>query len=134
MKRKTKIILCIALPVILLSLLFTGLTKAIVFPDNNATLTFIYGDKNIVHTLSDAETENIRKILSTKNPDYFLLPACGFDKNISISFGNQTFSFACDGCNIAEISPFTRHIDITEEETEYIHSLFEKYGGFFPCN
>lgn len=134
MKRKMKIILCITLTVILLSLLFTGLTKTIVLPDNNATLSFIYGNKNIVQTLTDAEIENLREILSDKNPDYFLLPACGFDKNISISFGFQTFSFACDGCDIAEISPFTRHIDITEEETEYIHSLFEKYGGFFPCN
>ena len=101
----------------------------------NVALTFIYGEENIGVTLEDDEAERIIDILDGNN--YYSIfsgiPSCGFDKNISLSVGNRVFAIACDSCHCIQDLSNLKYFSIAQEDMEYIHSLFEKYGGFFPC-
>jgi hypothetical protein len=99
------------------------------------TLTFIYEDINVSATLSDEEAEKVIAILDGKRYDSFTsgLPACGFDKNISLKVGGRVYAVACDTCNYIQDFGNLRYFTITKEDMEYIHTLFENYGGYFPC-
>ena len=112
-----------------------GCSKTSVSEDADVTLTFICGDKDISVTLEASEAEKVIDILNGNNYDSFLtgVPSCGFDKNISLKVGGRTFAIACDTCNCIQDISNLRYFDIPEEDMEYIHSLFEKYGGHFPC-
>ena len=103
--------------------------------NNNVVLTFISYDKNIKTTLPDEEALEVIRILDKKEYDLISagVPSCGFDKNISLTVGNSTYAIACDTCNsILDCKRF-RFFSVGEEDLAYIHSLFEKYGGYFPC-
>ncbi|KIR01133.1 hypothetical protein P261_02913 [Lachnospiraceae bacterium TWA4] len=58
-------------------------------------------------------------------------PSCGFNKNISISFGDMVFCIAYDECNVVKLND--RCISISEEDRQKIDKIFEKYGGHFPA-
>ena len=126
---------------IVLLLLFTvmlsvgGCTNTVVNKGSNVTLNFIYGDKNISVTLDDAEAENVIGILDGNHyaPITSGIPSCGFNKNISLTVGSRVFAIACDTCNCVQDLGNLRYFDIPHEDMAYIHSLFEKYGGYFPC-
>ena len=112
-----------------------GCSQTSVSEGADVTLTFIYGDKNISVTLEDSEAEKIIDILdgNNYNPALSGVPSCGFDKNISLKVGGRTFAIACDTCNSIQDLGSLRYFDVPKEDMEYIHSLFEKYGGYFPC-
>ncbi len=112
-----------------------GCSQTSVSEGADVTLTFIYGDKNINVTLEDSEAEKIIDILDGNNyyPALSGVPSCGFDKNISLKVGGRTFAIACDTCNSIQDLGSLRYFDVPKEDMEYIHSLFEKYGGYFPC-
>lgn len=123
--------------IIILSIMLSvcGCSQTSVKEDADVTLTFIYGDKNVSVTLEDDEAEKVIDILNGNNydPVSTSVPSCGFDKNISLKIGSHVFAIACDTCNcIQDLSNF-RFFDIPKEDMKYIHSLFEKYGGYFPC-
>ena len=101
----------------------------------DVTLVFFYEEKNIQVTLTEEEAAAVTEILNRKTYDSILLgyPSCGFQENVALKVGNRRFSIACDGCNgIFDVSRF-HFFDIPKEEMAYIHALFEKYGGYFPC-
>ena len=112
-----------------------GCAKTNVSENADVTLTFIYGDKNISVTLEGSEAEKVIDILNGNNynPVSSGVPSCGFDKNVSLQVGDRVFAIACDTCNCIQDLGNLRFFDIPQEDIEYIHSLFEKYGGYFPC-
>ena len=112
-----------------------GCTKTSVNKNADVTLSFVYGEANISVTLEDDEAEKVIDILNGNNYDPISssIPACGFDKNISLKIDGQTFAIACDACNCIQDLGNLRYFYIPKEDMEYIHSLFEKYGGYFPC-
>ena len=114
---------------------FCGCTKTNAKTGSDVTLNFIYADKNIHVTLKDTEAEKVIDILNGKKyqPIASGITSCGFDKNISLKVGNRVFAIACDTCNCVQDLGNLRYFDISQEDMIYIHSLFEKYGGYFPC-
>jgi len=120
---------------LVVSVAICGCSKTNVNKNSDVTLTFIYGEENISVTLEDDEAGTVVDILNGNNYDPISsgVPSCGFDKNISLKVGGRTFAIACDTCNSIQDLGNLRYFDIPEDEMEYIHSLFEKYGGYFPC-
>ena len=112
-----------------------GCTKTSVKKNADVTLSFVYGEDNISVTLEDDEAKKVIDILNGNNYDPISsgVPSCGFDKNISLKIGGRTFAIACDTCNCIQDLGNLRYFDISKEDMEYIHSLFEKNGGYFPC-
>jgi hypothetical protein len=112
-----------------------GCTKTSVTKSSDVALIFIYGEENINVTLEDTEAEKVIDILNGNNytPIFSGDPSCGFNKDISLEVDGRIFAIACDTCNNIQDLSNLRYFDITQEDMEYIHSLFEKYGGYFPC-
>lgn len=130
MKRFLSIVL-----VLCVFLIICGCSKTSISENTKVTLTFIYGEQNIVVVLSEDEAEKVIEILDGNGyaPVFSGVPSCGFDKNISLKVGGRTFAIACDTCNTIQDLGNSRYFDISKEDMDYIHSLFEKYGGYFPC-
>ncbi len=103
--------------------------------DTDVTLNFVYGDKNIHVTLNKEEADKVITILDGKayDPVSAGVPSCGFDKNISLKVGDQSFAIACDTCNYVQDLGNLRFFSISKEDMAYIHALYETYGGYFPC-
>ena len=112
-----------------------GCSQTSVPNGSDVTLTYIYGGKDIRITLEDDEAKKVIAILDGNDYDPISMgfPSCGFDRNVSLNVGGHTFAIACDTCNCIQDLGNLRYFDIPIEDMEYIHSLFEKYGGFFPC-
>ena len=98
-------------------------------------LTFIYGDQSIETLLPEAEAQEVIRILDGRayDPVSWGIPSCGFDEDVSLKVGGRVFAIACDTCNCVQDMGSFRYFDIPQEDMDYIHTLFEKYGGFFPC-
>ena len=108
-----------------------GCSKTSVSEDADVTLTF----KDIRITLEDSEAKKVVDILNGNSYDPVSsgVPSCGFDKNVSLEIGGCVFAIARDTCNSIQDLSNLRYFSISQEDMEYIHSLFEKYGGYFPC-
>ena len=112
-----------------------GCAKTSVNKNADVTLSFVYGEDNISVTLEDYEAEKVIDILNGNNYDPISsgVPSCGFDKNVSLKVGGHVFAIARDMCNNIQDLGNLRYFSVTQEDMEYIRSLFEKYGGYFPC-
>lgn len=98
--------------------------------DRDAEARLIFNDIDVV--LTNEEKETIFEIFGGSSKRLTLGgSSCGFDENIAIQFGTYRFLIANDTCGTAMVG--TRAIVIDDEDIEYIHKLFEKYGGHFPC-
>ena len=130
MKRLSVIFLIIAVVFSLCSCSKTSITN-----HADVALTFIYSEESIHITLNEDEAETVINILNGNKYDPISsgVPSCGFDKNISLNVGGRVFAIACDTCNYIQDLGNLRYFDIPQEDMDYIHSLFEKYGGYFPC-
>ena len=119
------------LAVLALVFLLCSCSRSNVSSNASVTLNF----KGISITLTDEEAAKVLQILDGKVYDSFLsgVPSCGFDKSVSFQVGLQTFAVAMDTCNCIYDLTSLKYFDVTEEEITYIHELFEKYGGHFPC-
>ena len=129
-----KQILCFFLMVAILFALW-GCSKTNVSANAEVTLTFINESKNVSTTLSEEEAEKVIAILDGKGYDSPAsgIPACGFDKNISLQVDDHIYAIACDTCNYIQDLGNLRYFSVSQEDMDYIHSLFEKHGGYFPC-
>ena len=125
----------VILVVLVILVSICGCAKTSVNKNADVTLSFVYGEDDIHVKLDDSETQKIIDILNGNNynPISSGVPSCGFDKNISLKVDGRTFSIACDTCNCIQDLGNLRYFDIAKEDMDYIHSLFEKYGGYFPC-
>ena len=126
-----KLLAIVLSAILLLSVAGCGQTQ--INDTTQATLKFIYADKEIVQVLDADDTAKIAEMFSGKALDGSSTPSCGFDEDISITFGNQVFAIACDDCAVVKDCSSGKYFDITNEDKEYLVSLFEEYGGFFPC-
>ncbi len=122
---------------VLLSLMLSLYACAETSVDENAdvALTFEYGAENICVELDEAEASKVIAILNGKTYDSIFsgVPSCGFSENISLKVGNQTFAIACDTCSYIQDLGNLKFFSVPKEDMNYIHSLFEAYGGYFPC-
>ena len=125
----------VILVVLVILVSICGCAKTSVNKNADVTLSFVYGEDDIHVKLDDSETQKVIDILNGNNynPISSGVPSCGFDKNISLKVDGRTFSIACDTCNCIQDLGNLRYFDIAKEDMDYIHSLFEKYGGYFPC-
>lgn len=128
MRRISAIILSV---ILLLSV--AGCAKTKISDSSQATLKFIYADKEIVQVLDADDTSKIAEMFSGKALDGSSIPSCGFDEDISITFGNQIFAITCDDCAVVKDCTNDKYFDITNADKDYLVSLFEEYGGFFSC-
>ena len=131
MKRLLAILLVLAL-----MLPLCGCTQTNIYGNPKVTLRFVHEETDIQAVLTDDEATKVIEILDGKRYDPFdplLVPACGYDPDISLRVGGRVFGIACDTCNGVQDFGNLRYFDIPEEDMAYIHSLFEKYGGYFPC-
>lgn len=107
-----------------LSLLLCGCSKA----EKKATLVLTCYDHNIVQELTPEETEEVIRIFNSKwISDIGGVPACGFGDDVAIKIGNTTWKIAKDACARTQVGVFT--YNISDEDMDYIHALFEKYSG-----
>lgn len=123
--------------VILIAIIFSicGCSKTKVSTNADVTLKFYFLENEIEAVLSEDEATKVIAILDGKtySPLSSGVPSCGFDKNISLTVGNHTYAIARDTCNCIQDLGNLRFFDIPQEDMAYIHRLFEKYGGHFPC-
>ncbi len=98
-------------------------------------LTFICYEEDISVKLTDEEANMVIEILDGKeyDPIFSGVPSCGFDKDISLKVGSHVYGIAMDGCGVILDYGNLRYFSVSKEDIEYIHSLFKKYGGYFPC-
>ena len=100
----------------------------------DVTLTFITESENISVVLEDADAERVAKILDGNYYNSVMsVPSCGFSKDISLKVGNRTFAIARDTCRTIQDCGNLRFFSVSQEDMDYIHSLFARYGGHFPC-
>lgn len=98
----------------------------------DATVTLHFND--IVQELTAEESAKVIEILNGNPYDPLSgVPACGFSKEVSFEIGGRFYAVAMDTCNNMQDLGTLRFFDISEEGIDYIHALFEKYGGYFPC-
>ncbi len=120
---------------VLVALFLCGCTQTSVSEGEDVVLTFVYMEADIRVTLETEEAEKVISILDGN--DYASIgsgiPSCGFDENISLTVDGRVFAVACDTCNYLQDMGNYRYFSIPKEDMAYIHSLFQKYGGYFPC-
>ncbi len=93
---------------------------------------YVYGGKDITVELSPEDTEIIKDIINWKTVNR-IEPICGFDEDISVKIGSQTFCVACDMCGVLCINDGNRFIYLSDEENDIIRDILKKYGFEFPC-
>ena len=54
---------------------------------------------------------------------------CPYTEKVSISFGNQVFLLATDGCHTICDMQNEKYYEVSSENWAYIASLFEYHGG-----
>jgi hypothetical protein len=121
--------------ILVLAVTICGCSQTSVDQGSEVMLTFNFLEENICLTLTADEAEKIVDILDGKKYNSFTsgIPSCGFDKDISLTADGRTYAIARDTCNCIQDWGNLRFFDIPKEDMAYIHSLFEKYGGYFPC-
>ena len=107
---------------LLLSLLLCGCAQ-----EQQATLVLTCYDNNIVQELTTEEAQEVSKIFNSLWLGDPGVPACGFGDDVAIKVGNSTYRIAKDQCSRVQKGIFT--YTISDEDMDYIHSLFEKYSG-----
>ena len=123
--------------ILLVAVCLVGVTLgyAVVSVDEkgSAVANFVYADKNVSEEISKEDLETIDEIFSGKIINPFVLPACGFDDNISIVADGKTFCPANDDCAIVYYKERKGYFNLSENEQARLRALLEKYGFEFPC-
>jgi len=127
-----KRIACVALALLLLAL--CGCTTHV---NRNSTveLVFTCNETSFRQTLPAEEAQRVAAILDGKvyDPPSGGIPSCGYSLDVAIVIGLNRYCLAMDTCNgIYDVAAF-RYFSVPDEDLEYLHGLFEKYGGYFPC-
>lgn len=125
MKRFRNIVFVI---VVLMLVIYGILPKNRINRNDEVKLVLIYDEQDIQVVLPDDEASKIRDIMDGKI--YYLfpgMPACGFSKCYGFSIGDTFYAVAIDSCGTIMNCSSDQYFDVSEEEINYIHSLFEKY-------
>lgn len=118
-----------------LTLVLFGCSKSSVKSGSAVQLNFQVNSKDIEATLTEEEAAQVIGILSGKSYDSFAdgIPSCGFDKAVSFRIDGRTYAIAMDTCGTVLDFGNLKYFHLSDEEIDYIHKLFEAYGGSFPC-
>ncbi len=102
---------------------------------SEVTLVFNANGENVSETLTDEEAAKLIEIFDGNSLQnlYRGTPSCSFDENVAIKIADRTYAIALDTCGIVKELSSNKHFSITDEDIAYIHSVFVKYGGYFPC-
>ena len=116
-------------------LLLWGCSETRLSSGSDVTLNFrVYGE-NISVKLTEDEAQRVIEILDGNAYDSIFdgIPSCGFGEEVSLQIGNRKFAIAMDTCNCVQDLNSLRYFTVSQEGIDYLHLLFEKYGGYFPC-
>lgn len=127
--------LCAIFAILAAMLSLCACAKTSIDEKTDIALNFVYGEENIRVTLEADEAKRVTAILNGNRYASIWdgVPSCGFNEDISFKVGDRVYAIACDTCNRVQDLGNLRYFDIPVDDMEYIHSLFEKYGGYFPC-
>lgn len=131
-KRKAKKIVLIVVILIFVAIALFLSNTVIILNQNPAIGRYVYGGKDITVEFSAEDTELIKDIINGKKTST-MEPICGFDEDISVKIGSQTFCIAHDSCGVLCINDGDKFIYLSEEENDIIRGMLENYGFEFPC-
>ncbi len=116
------------------SLCFSGCQRVSVSSNKPGKLIFSFPDRgiDIRQTLTQEETDALAAIVNGKSMS-FENSSCGFYQDVCFIIDGTRFCPACDTCNGIRVFGIGMEITVSQEEIQFIHDLFEKYGGKFPC-
>ena len=118
----------IALVIIILLVIYYILPISNVKRNDKVELILIYDEQNIQVVLPDDEANKVKDILDGNLYDLFPgTPACGFMKCYGFKIGDNHFAMPLDSCNTINDSKTQRYFDVSQEEMDYLRSLFQKY-------
>ena len=123
--------LCIALGIIIpILVIYCILPISNVKRNDKVELILIYDEQNIQVVLPDDEANKVKDILDGNLYDLFPgTPACGFMKCYGFKIGDNYFAMPLDSCNTINDSKTQRYFDVSQEEMDYLRSLFQKYDS-----
>ena len=123
--------LYIALVIIISTLVICCiLPKSNVNRNDKVELILIYDEQDIQVVLPDDEANKVKDILDGNLYDLFPgTPACGFMKCYGFKIGDNYFAMPLDSCNTINDSKTQRYFDVSQEEMDYLRSLFQKYDS-----
>lgn len=98
---------------------------------NDAEVVFWYGDENIKEKVSAEDAKILKDILHEKKELYWDNPSCGFNDFVSVRFGNNVFSPACDNCNTIRYR--NKYLYLSDKEMRQVRRIMRKHGAHFPC-
>ena len=120
----------IALVIIILLVIYYILPISNVKRNDKVELILIYDEQNIQVVLPDDEANKVKDILDGNLYDLFPgTPACGFMKCYGFKIGDNYFAMPLDSCNTINDSKTQRYFDVSQEEMDYLRSLFLKYDS-----
>ena len=120
----------IALVIIILLVVYYILPISNVKRNDKVELILIYDEQNIQVVLPDDEANKVKDILDGNLYDLFPgTPACGFMKCYGFKIGDNYFAMPLDSCNTINDSKTQRYFDVSQEEMDYLRSLFQKYDS-----
>ena len=120
----------IALVIIILLVIYYILPISNVKRNDKVELILIYDEQNIQVVLPDDEANKVKDILDGNLYDLFPgTPACGFMKCYGFRIGDNYFAMPLDSCNTINDSKTQRYFDVSQEEMDYLRSLFQKYDS-----
>lgn len=116
-------------------LTIVGCRETKISEDATVTLHFCCYENDIVQELTAEESARVIEILNgnTYDPAFSGVPACGFSKEVSFEINGRIYAVAMDTCSKMQDLGTLQFFNISEEGMDYIHALFEQYGGYFPC-
>ena len=120
----------IALVIIILLVIYYILPISNVKRNDKVELILIYDEQDIQVVLPDDEANKVKDILDGNLYDLFPgTPACGFMKCYGFKIGDNYFAMPLDSCNTINDSKTQRYFDVSQEEMDYLRSLFQKYDS-----
>ncbi|HZK38992.1 MAG TPA: hypothetical protein VFD23_02420 [Clostridia bacterium] len=99
---------------------------------SSAQLIYISGDIQFKESLANEEALAVYAVFNGKTLKDDS-PTLAFTSNVSIRFGEQIFCIACDGSPVVKLQNKDKFFEIGEADRQLIESLFERFGGIFPC-
>lgn len=117
--------------VVLMVFSFSSCSKVEV-AEGKIMAVFQYGDADITKPLSEEDSEIVRKIFDGKSL-FSDSPSCGFDENVALIIGSNTYCIACDTCGKIYNVEENKYFNLSDKENETLRNLLCEYGFTFPC-
>ena len=117
--------------VVLMIFSFSSCSKVEV-AEGEMVAVFQYGDADITKTLSDEDSEIVRKIFNGKSL-FSDSPSCGFSEDVALIIDGNTYCIACDYCGIIYNVEEDKYFNLSDEENETLRNMLCEYGFTFPC-